>query len=92
MNISLHYLGQLRHIAGVESEEHSVADTTTLIDLLQQVAAGHDEGFGRILFDDAGALRASVMVLINDAPVEKASPPALADGASVTLLPAIAGG
>ena len=92
MNISLRYLGQLRHIAGVESEERSVADATTLVDLLQDVATGYDEGFGRILFDDDGALRASMMVLVNDAPVDKASPPALADGAVVTLLPAIAGG
>ena len=92
MNVTVSYLGQLRHIAGIETEDRSVPDGASLTDVLKELAAGYDEQFGRILFDEAGVLRGSMMVLINDALVMKDALPNLNNGDRVTLLPAIAGG
>ena len=92
MNITINYFGQLRQIAGMESESREAADGAPLADILAQAAENYDQQFGAILFDDNQALRASVMVLVNDVPADKDSLPALSDQDKVSLLPAIAGG
>jgi molybdopterin converting factor small subunit len=63
-----------------------------LIDALKELAELYEEQFARILFDEDGALRPSVMVLVNDAPVNREALPNLNAGDRVALLPAIAGG
>ena len=92
MNITLTYFGQLRQLAGVESETRTFEDGASLTGLLEDVAAGHGERFGAILFDENHALRPSVMILVNETPVDKGSLPSLSDQDKVSLLPAIAGG
>ena len=92
MKITLNYFGQLRHHAGCESESRSIADGCSLSDALREVAADHGPEFSVILLDDSGELRPSVMLLVNDTPVDKAALPALSNGDAVSVLPAIAGG
>ena len=92
MNVTMEYFGQIRQSAGAESEATVLAAGATALDAVTAAAARHGAAFRRIVLDDAGALRRSVMVLVNDTPVSKASPPALKDGDRVKLLAAIAGG
>jgi molybdopterin converting factor small subunit len=92
MSVTLNYFGQLRQFAGAESEAVELSGDGALVSVLKGRAEQHGEKFGGILFADDGALRPSVMVLVNDAAVNKAAPPALNDGDQVKLLAAIAGG
>ena len=92
MTITFHYMGQLRQCAGVEREERQCTDSASLNDALRNLAQSHNDDFINILFDDAGAMRSSVMLLLNETPVAKDDSPALRDGDEITLLSAISGG
>lgn len=92
MRITVHLLGQLRHLAARDSVSIEVGEGATVSDVVMQVAAGYDEAFRAIVLDAQGALRPSLMVLHNDIPIDKASAPRLREGDQVTLLTAIAGG
>ena len=92
MSVTVNYFGQLRQFAGVESEPVDVSGEATVQGVLTDLAGRHGEKFGNVLFAEGGGLRPSVMVLVNDAPINKAEPRALADGDRVNLLAAIAGG
>ncbi len=92
MNVTLNYLGQLRHIAGVEAERIECPDSALLTHVLKDVSTRHEGPFAKILLDDADRLRPSVMILVNEVPIGKGSVVELHDGDQVTLLPAIAGG
>jgi molybdopterin converting factor small subunit len=92
MLITVQYLGQLGHLADRSEESREAPEEQLLTALLHDVAAQYGEDFQSIVFDDAGHLRPSLMVLVNDAPVDKADPPTLRDGDQITLLAAISGG
>jgi molybdopterin converting factor small subunit len=92
MKITIHFMGQLRQFAGTDQEVRDVADGASLSDVLEAAAAGHDEKFRGLLFDEDGLPRPSVLVLHGDAPVDREAPPALNDGDEITLMPPIAGG
>jgi molybdopterin converting factor small subunit len=92
MQLEIKLFGQLAHLADRETLQQECAPGTPLPEVLRAAASQYDEAFLNILFDDTGALRAAVMVLVNDAPIDKAAPPAVAEGDTVTLIPAISGG
>lgn len=92
MQVTLNYFGQLRQFADKESDSRQYAQGTPLLDVLQDVAGVYGEGFGAILFDASGELRPSVMVLVNDVPVNKHQLPTLEEDDNVSLFAAIAGG
>jgi molybdopterin converting factor small subunit len=91
MNVTVHFYGQLRQFAGAESVTDDCPDGTTVADHLKTLAERYDERFARAVFD-GDVLRPSVMVLVNDAAIRKAEPRPIADGDTITLLTAIAGG
>jgi molybdopterin converting factor small subunit len=91
MNVTVNLYGQLRQFAGAESVTDDCPDGTTVADHLKALADRYDERFAGAVFDE-GALRPSVMVLVNDAAIQKAEPRPLAEGDTITLLTAIAGG
>jgi len=90
MNVTVQYLGQLGQLAGRDEEPRTVPDGS-LVGLLATLATEYGESFSTIVLD-GDAIRPSLMVLVNDAPVDKANPPAVNEGDTVTLLPAISGG
>lgn len=92
MYVVLNYMGQLRQLAGTESERKEYSEPVSLLEVLRDAAGGHDPRFAKILFTDEGELRRSVMVLVNEATVSKDPLPSLSDGDEVTLLTPIAGG
>jgi MoaD family protein len=92
MKINVNFNGQLRQISGKECEELEIADDAGIDSLVSNLAKSYGSEFKKILVDESGRVRASVIVLVNDVPVEKGAPPPLKDGDAVSLLPAIAGG
>ncbi len=91
MTVTVQFYGQLRDFTGVESATDDVADGATVADHVKTLADRYDDRFrGAVL--DGDALRPSVMVLVNEAGIAKDTPHVLADGDSITLLTAIAGG
>ena len=92
MNVTIKYMGQLRHIADKDSEQIECGEGAGLVDVLRLAANAYDDAFARILFDEAGAIRQSVMIMVNDKPISKETAGAICDGDSMTILAAIAGG
>ena len=91
MNVTVHYFGQLRNHAGVESESREVA-SGDIMELARSLSEADGEDFQRALLADDGSLRPSVMLLVNESPVQKDALPQLKDGDTLTLMTAIAGG
>jgi molybdopterin converting factor small subunit len=92
MKVTMEYYGQLRHIANKETEHRDCPENSSTIDVLREAAAQYGEEFGNIVFDEAGHLRPSLMVLLNDAPAIKEALPGLRENDRIALLAAIAGG
>ncbi len=92
MKITIKYFGQLQQITRSESEECELADGCSVRDLLAGRAEKHGEDFARIVTDESGDPRPSLMLLRNGEAIDKTSPAAFADGDTISLLPAIAGG
>ena len=91
MTITVNYLGQLRNFAGVETESRDV-ESSDIMDVVRNLSDAYGDDFGRVLLADDGNLRPSVMILVNDNPVQKDSLPPLKEGDKLTLMTAIAGG
>ncbi len=92
MKVTLNYMGQLRYLSGKASEQVDCAGGRSLSEMLTEVSKAYDQRFIDVIFDDAGALRSSLMIVVNDKPVDKELVQSLSDGDSITLLTAIAGG
>jgi sulfur-carrier protein len=82
---------QLRPLAGGASEVD--LDGDTVADLLKALDAAHP-GFGDRLFDEAGKLRRFVNVFVADEDVRflQGLETPVADGTTVSIVPAVAGG
>ena len=92
MNVTFSYFGQLRQFADKESESREFPDGTPLAEAIKSVVDEYGEGFSRVLLDEDGGVRPSVMVLVNDVPADKSALPELKDNDKISLLAAIAGG
>ncbi len=92
MSVTLNLFGQLRHIADADEVSIDVATDSTLLSTLKALAGNYDDSFSTMLFDESGAVRPTMMVLINETTIDKANPPSIQDGDQITLLSAIAGG
>ena len=83
--------GDLRTLTGGASEVP--ADGSTVGEVLKGLDAAHP-GMGERLFDDAGALRRFVNVFVADEDIrflDGLSTP-VADGQTLSIIPAVAGG
>ena len=82
---------QLRNLSGGDAEV--TVDGSTVGEVLKALDAAHP-GFAGRLFDDAGALRRFVNVFVADEDVRFAEglDTKVADGQTVSIIPAVAGG
>jgi sulfur-carrier protein len=82
---------QLRPLAGGASEVDLAGDTVA--EVLKALDAAHP-GFGERLFDEAGKLRRFVNIFVADEDVRflKGLETPVGDGATVSIVPAVAGG
>ena len=92
MRVTFEYFAQVRKAAGTESETVAFDDKTELAAALAQVAGQRGEEFRAIVLDEAGAVRPSLLVVVNGQPAPRGEARELADGDSVSLLSAVAGG
>ena len=92
MKISFEYFAQVRKITGTEKEELDLAEGTELQAALDSAAGKHGEEFRSLVLDDSGRLRPSMIVLINGQAAKRDEARELANGDSISLLSAVAGG
>ncbi len=92
MKITINYFGQLGQFAGKMSETRQCRDRLGLSELLSDVARDYGGNFRRLVVDDRGHPRPSLLIAVNGEAAPGGSSPALSDGDEVTLLPPIAGG
>jgi sulfur-carrier protein len=93
MKLHVRYTAQLRAAMGLDEEEVDLPEGANLEALLAHLASKHADAASHLV-TDAGQVRPSLLVVVNDA---AAAPADAADtelqpGDVVTLLPPIAGG
>ena len=91
MSVTVRIPTQLRELAGGSSE--TTVDGSTVKEVLDNLDAAHP-GFGERLFDDKGELRRFVNVFVADEDIRflDGVNTAVADGTTVSIVPAVAGG
>ncbi len=92
MNVSIRYMAQLKHAAGVAREQATLDAACSPHELVTRRAACHGEALHRLLLDGAGRLHPTILLFVGD---EQATPAAgylLKDGDQITVLAPIAGG
>ena len=92
MKITLKYMGQLKYLAGKDSDQIDCSQGASLIELMTEASSKYDQRFANILLDETGTIRSSLIVVVNGTAVGKDACRNLSDGDSITLLTAISGG
>lgn len=92
MKITINYFGQLRQAAAVDSETIEIPDDSTIKKALKTRADHYGQSFEKVVLDEQGNIRPSVLVVVNGKGVDVQSLPAIGDGDEITFMPAIAGG
>ena len=91
MQVTVHYLAQLRRAAGCSTEIATLPDAASLRDLLLiALAERHDAAFRALLLDESNEPRKSLLFFVGDEHAELNR--ALRDGDSVSILTPMAGG
>jgi len=92
MNVTVQFEAQVRRAAGVTSAELAVDDRATVGDLLRQLAHGTAEPVRRILLNDAGEIRPTVLVFLNGEHLPLSSDRRLTSADLITITSPISGG
>ena len=90
MRIEVEYGTQIRTAVGRERESVDLVDEETLAQLLAKLAAAHEPLATWLTID--GALRAGVLVFVNDQTPYKHAEHRLKEGDHVSLLTLVSGG
>ena len=90
MQITVHYMAQLKRAAGMGCELVEVDGDCTVTELLLQLAKGRAEGFRGLVVNDQGRPHPSLLLFVGTEQVR--GDRALRDGDQVTLLTPMAGG
>ena len=91
MSVTVRIPTQLRELSGGSSE--AAIDGTTVKEVLDQLDAAHP-GFAERLFDEKGELRRFVNVFVADEDIRflNGVDTPVADGQTLSIVPAVAGG
>ncbi|MGI8753986.1 MAG: ubiquitin-like small modifier protein 1 [Acidimicrobiales bacterium] len=91
MSVTVRVPTQLRSLSGGESSVG--VDGSTVAEVLAALEAAHP-GFSDRLFDESGKLRRFVNVFVNDEDIRflGGTDAAVAEGTTVSIVPAVAGG
>jgi molybdopterin converting factor small subunit len=89
MRLSVRYMAQLKHAAGVGSEQVELDGACTVAGLVAHLA-GRNGNLCRLLLDERGGPQPTILVFLGDEQAGPATP--LREGAVVTLLSPMAGG
>ena len=88
MKITFKYFAQIRQKAGTESETIEVGEGATARESLQSLEHGAE--FRGLLFDESGALRPVILLLVNNTPCTAEQ--VLSPGDCVQVFSPVAGG
>jgi molybdopterin converting factor small subunit len=92
MKITFKFYAQVRQAAGAEGEQVVLADGADLAMALEDAAVRHGPDFRKLVLDDFGVVRPSMLVLVNGVPAPRGGQRKLAEGDEITLLSAVSGG
>ncbi len=92
MTVSVRYLAQVRAAAGRATEQVTLSDASSLVELLRNLAERHGTALRNLLFDPSGGLQPTILVFVGDEQVSGNDAVALKDGDTVTILSPMAGG
>jgi molybdopterin converting factor small subunit len=92
MLVTVEYTAQLKRAAGTAREQFKVSNSTSLLDLVDVIAALHSAELARILVSTDGTPQPTVIPFIDDNQIRWDDEDALHDGVTVTLLSPISGG
>lgn len=92
MNVTVQFEAQVRRAAGATEASFVLEDGATIGELLQRIAADADEPVRRILVDDAGSVRSTLLVFVNNEHVRPGCGRRLTAADSVTITSPISGG
>ncbi len=92
MRITVTYETQLKRAVGTASEEFVLPDEATVSEAIQAISDRHGKSLSRMLLNEDGAVRPSVLVFVADEQVTPDDSVNLTDGASITLMSPISGG
>ena len=90
MQVTVHYLAQLRRAAGCASERLEVELDVTVCDLFHQLAEIHGDGLRTLLLDENCRPHPSLLVFVGEQPAEYSG--VLREGDEITILTPMAGG
>lgn len=92
MNITVQFEAQVRRAAGTASASVALGDGATIGELLRTIAETANDPVRRILVDDSGEVRSTVLIFLNDVHVPSGSVRRLTAADSVTITSPISGG
>jgi len=92
MRITIHFMGQIKHAAGVALREIDLASPCSVLDCLRQLPQRADDALGRFLLDGSRGVSRTILVFLGEEQVEHAESAWLTDGDVLTVLSPIAGG
>jgi molybdopterin synthase sulfur carrier subunit len=92
MRIQTSYFAQIRQAAGADGAALELNDGATLAQALRAAAERHGDAFRKMLFDDSGRLRPSMILLVNGVPAAGGLETVLTNGDAVSLFSPVAGG
>lgn len=90
MRVTVHYMAQIKRVAGCASESVEVPDQASLATLLHLLAHRRGATFQHLLLEESGEPRRSLVYIVGDehADVRRS----LHEGDNVTILTPMAGG
>jgi molybdopterin converting factor small subunit len=92
VKITFKYYAQVRQAAGVESEQDVLAEGADMAAALEAAARRHGPAFRKLVLDEFGVVRPSMLVMVNGVPAPRGGQRQLRDGDEITLLSAVSGG
>jgi len=92
MKVTFFYFAQVRRAAGLDSEAVELPAGADVAAAVRLLAEKHGTEFRKLVLDDAGGVRPSLLTVVNGLPALRAGGKPLADGDGVTLLSAVSGG
>ena len=90
MQVTVHYLAQLRRAAGCTSERLEVKLGVTVCDLFHRLAEIHGEAFRTLLINENRRPHPSLLIFVGEQPAELSG--VLREGDEITILTPMAGG
>jgi len=92
MKINIKYFAQIKKEAGKPSDILEVPSGASLQECIRKIGDSNTASFKNMLFDESGAYRDTIVLMVNSIQVRYAENPVMHDGDELMLMSPIAGG